>query len=145
MGCGGSLPTLEEFINETGNAAVNVSSGGTVGFKDGKFQEGELVKDAIRESKPYYDELTGENARKKDQSEKDAEKDVARSIVKSKAKKKEADTLEGERDDAKKQRSGSLRRQSQKKKRGRRSTILTDNLGSLGGEENQGKKSLLGL
>lgn len=36
-------------------------------------------------------------------------------------------------------------RQRKKADKGRRSTILTDSLGGAGGEENQNKKSLLGL
>lgn len=40
---------------------------------------------------------------------------------------------------------GRARQQRRKKSQGRASTILTDNVGSVGGEDNQGRRNLLGL
>ena len=73
-------------------------------------------------------------------------------ILEKKKKKKEAkkkakdlEVLGEDREKAASSRKSSAARQKSRSRKGRRSTILTDNLGSVGGEENQGKKTLLGL
>jgi len=104
----------------------------------------DVLNDVARESKPVYDELTGENARKKKAMEKKAEKKVKAAQATARAEKKKRDATAAARTGAEEGRDSALSSQSRRGKKGRRSTILTDKLGGVGGEDNQGRKSLLG-
>ncbi len=134
---GNALENVYNSITTASDQIINTASFGTI--------DAEEIRGNIEgETKPFYDEITGENARKKKAAEQKAERATKKAISEQKKKTQQRDKLEGERTQAAKQRSAASSQQSKKGKTGRRSTILTDNLGSLGGEENQGKKSLLG-
>lgn len=132
---------LENIYNEVTKASDTVIKTGTFGMVDSEEIRGNIE----RELKPVYDEVTGENARKKKRAEQEAERATKKAIGQQKVKMKEQEDLSKARTEATKKRSASAKQQSKKDKTGRRSTILTDNLGSVGGSDNQGKKSLLGL
>ena len=111
-----------------------------------KLTGGSFYKDYARETKKGYDEVDGTNARKRDQSGKNAEKNQKKQIAKAKKKVSDKKDLDKARSDAEDSRDSMASRSVKKKaKKGRSGTILTDSLGVAGGSENQGKKNLLGL
>lgn len=125
----GASGTAQNAISFAGSSATGGNSGGylsgeTAGFAGKTFVD--KPKELKAEAKRLGD-ATAEAQRKtlaeltqRDNQEK-AEKDASSALEQAKA------------------------RQRRKADKGRKSTILTDSLGGAGGEENQGKKNLLGL
>lgn len=131
MGGGGGGNVFENIYNEIAKKEEDI-----IGTS--------ALTDVSRETKGVYDYMTGETARKQKEAEKDAKKKAKAAQAKAKQKMEEEKDLAASRKEVEKKRSAAAGAQSRKEKKGRRSTILTDTLGSAGGEENQGRKSLLG-